>query len=120
MTRQLTESDAGPQMAPRRRAREPLDAASDRGADRPRSRAAPPTRSAAGSSTRSTTSSRCCARIDEIRRDDLYAPRLRRLPGPVVRPRKVALADRPSLGRRPLDSEGRVVPAHARAAASGT
>jgi NAD(P)-dependent dehydrogenase (short-subunit alcohol dehydrogenase family) len=80
MTRQLTESDAGRRWFPDEGQREPLDAAST---------AELIARLAGGSAD--ALSGRLLhtlddldvllARIDEIRRDDLYVPRLRRLPG---------------------------------------
>jgi 3-oxoacyl-[acyl-carrier protein] reductase len=80
MTRQLTESAAGRRWFPDEGQREPLDAAST---------AELIVRLAGGSAD--ALSGRLLhtlddldvllARIDEIRRDDLYAPRLRRLPG---------------------------------------
>ena len=80
MTRQLTESEAGRRWFPGEGEREPLDAAST---------AELIVRLASGSAD--ALSGRLLhtlddldvllARIDEIRRDDLYVPRLRRLPG---------------------------------------
>ena len=80
MTRQLTESDTGRRWFPDEGRREPLDAAAT---------AELITRLASGSAD--ALSGRLLhtlddvdvllSRIDEIRRDDLYAPRLRRLPG---------------------------------------
>jgi NAD(P)-dependent dehydrogenase (short-subunit alcohol dehydrogenase family) len=80
LTRQLTESEAGRRWFPGEGEREPLDAAST---------AELIVRLASGSAD--ALSGRLLhtlddldvllARIDEIRRDDLYAPRLRRLPG---------------------------------------
>jgi aminopeptidase-like protein len=80
MTRRLTESDAGRRRFPDEGRREPLDAAST---------AELIVRLASGSAD--ALSGRLLhtvddldillARIDEIRRDDLYVPRLRRLPG---------------------------------------
>jgi NAD(P)-dependent dehydrogenase (short-subunit alcohol dehydrogenase family) len=80
MTRQLTESDAGRRWFPDEGQREPLDAAST---------AELIVRLAGGSAD--ALSGRLLhtlddvdvllAKIDEIRRDDLYVPRLRRLPG---------------------------------------